>query len=467
MTATADSQTPEPTFRDLFAAEAWGRLSATAERMEVAAGTVLVRRGERSANLYVVMEGSFEVVDTRSSPETVLSVLGPGHVLGDMSFVDRAPAAAEVRAHDHASALRWERDALLTQLDSEPDLALLFYRSLASTVVARSRKVLSAAVAGGFGAGGASRERFDALESDRIAEELAIELTDPLSEAGTVNAPHRAIELADALTGICRWFTVAGEDGRAAAVGARLRELLDAVLASSATTAAMLARQDGSPAGPTLFRHVLSGRPEGQDPAGALLDGALLELPTFRGWRWRDRTLADALADALPAQNARVLSVSLTGAPTSDAQLAMLRSRGGHITSVHLAPRPESGSPPPGITRTTVVADLPSLLRGSGPRVGEAHDAVLIDRVSDVVPDEVLRALLIWAQGQLRASGQLLVGHAIPADDVALLEHLLRWPSLPRRSASVVGLLPRGGQHTVLAPHDDEAAGLVLWRSQP
>ena len=79
------------------------------------------------------------------------------------------------------------------------------------------------------------------------------------------------------------------------------------------------------------------------------------------------------------------------------------------------------------------------------------------------MPDEVLRSLLAWARLQLTHDGKLMVGHSFPADDIALLDHMLRWPSIPRRPAAVVALLPSGGSHSALIPHDDEAAGLVLW----
>lgn len=382
--------------------------------------------------------------------------------MGDMSFVDHEPASAEVRAHSHARCLRWQVADLSRLLDAQPDLALQFYKATATTVVVRARTVMSAALAGGFGAGGPSRERGEAVELDRMAYSLAFDLLDTLAGEGSEADPRRAAALAEAMTSTCRSFLVAGESGRV--MGARLHELLAEVLSSSTTAVQMLARPEGSPAGPSLFRHVLANQAEGRDPAGRRFDRALLDLPTFRGWRWRDEALAAALAEALPASGARVLSVSLTGAPTSDAQLAVLRAHSGHVTSVQLSGQADGAEPPPGITRSTVVADLPSLLRGTGPRVAGPHHAILIDRVCDVVPDEILRALFGWARLGLHSAGQLLVGHAIPADDIALLEHLLRWPSLPRRSPAIAALLPSGGAHSARAPHDDEAAGLVSWR---
>lgn len=464
MNPTADTLATEFTFRGLFGDQTWARLASAAERVDLSAGTVLIRRGDQEMPLYVIEEGTFEVVDARSSPETVLSVLGAGHVLGDMSFVDRAPASAEVRARTHGRALAWPREALSDLLEADPALALAFYQALATIVVERSRNLMSAAVVGGFGLN-SHRERVEALELARQAETLAMDLLAVLEGASAAEDPMRAAALAEALTALCRWFTVAADEPHTEEIGDRLRALLELPLASSAIASAMLERQEGAPAGPTLFRHVLAGQPRGRDAAGTLLDAALLALPTFRGWRWRDRALATALSEALPRAGARVLSVSLTGTPTSEAQLAVLRERAGHVTSVQLAPQPEIATAPAGVTRTTVVADLPSLLRGTGPRVGGGHHVVIVDRVSDVLPDEILRSLLAWARLQLAPRGWLVVGHAVPADDVAMLDHLLRWPALPRRPAAVLELLPRGGRARALTPVDDEAAALVIWEA--
>lgn len=465
MTPYVETILPESAFRTLVDPGSWQRLASVAETVDVPAGGLLIRRGESGLPLFVIERGRFEVIDSRSSPETVLDMLGPGQVVGEMAFTDGGPATADVRARAPGLVLRWEREVLLARLEADTALARAFYRALARSVAARSRKVMSAAIAGGFGAAG-TRERADAVELDRAAYALASDLLDALAGAAGPGDAARPQEVGRALTATCRWFTVVGDAGRAAEIGARMRDLLGAVLSSSATTAAMLARPEGKPAGPELFRHILQGEPAGSDRAGQIFDAALLGLPTLRGWRWRDRTLAQTLASALPGRAPRVLSVSLTGAPISNPQVEILRARTGHVTSVQLSPRLADQGAPPGMTRTTLVADLPSLLRGTGPRIAERQHVVIVDRVSDVVPDEVLRALLLWARGQLQAGGTLLVGHATPSDDVALLDHLLRWPSLPRRSAAVVGLLPPNGTPELLAPDDDEAAGLILWRPQ-
>lgn len=466
MITPIDSAVLEFSFRDIFDAEAWERLAEMAERVELPAGSVLMRRGEAGPPLHVIEDGTLEVIDARSSPETVLNVLGPGHVVGDMSFIDRAPASAEVRARTHARCLRWAPAELHAALLASPDLALEFYRALATTVVARTRTVMSSAVLGGFGLSAAPRAGAELAGQENAAQALAEAIRGPIARAQGFQDPRAGIELADALTGACRWFTVASETGGAEEVGVRLRELLADELGSSLTAAELLTRPDGVPAGPDFFRHVLDGRPSGRDEAGTLLDGALLQLPTFRGWRWRDAALAGALEGALPASGARVLSLSLSGAPTSEAQLAPLRRRAGHVTSVQLAQRGAPSPTPAGITRAAFVADLHSLLRGSGPRLGGPHHAVIVDRVCDVIPDEVLRSLLAWARSQLDPAGQLLVGHAAPADDNSLLDHLLRWPSLPRRTSALVALLPSGGSYHTQAPLDDEAAGLLIWRAR-
>lgn len=80
-----------------------------------AAGTTIVRQGEQSRCLSVVIEGKCEVVkhvehatsDGKLSHEAfVLAVLGPYDQFGEMSFFYPAPHSADVRAQSAVQLLR-------------------------------------------------------------------------------------------------------------------------------------------------------------------------------------------------------------------------------------------------------------------------------------------------------------------------------------------------------------------------
>ncbi|TNE86961.1 MAG: ATP-binding cassette domain-containing protein [Deltaproteobacteria bacterium] len=140
-----------PTFRDRFSDAAWARLEARADRVEVPDGATLLRRGEPPTSVFFALDGVFEVVDRRTSPETVLARIGPGEVFGEMSFLEDKPVSADIRAADPSVCLRWSVSRLADMLARDPALDAMFSRALAVTLTRRNREVTHSAMVGGLG----------------------------------------------------------------------------------------------------------------------------------------------------------------------------------------------------------------------------------------------------------------------------------------------------------------------------
>ena len=123
------------------------------------AGEHLIRRGTEGGDIYLVVEGRLEVVDSRQKPELIMDVLGEGRVVGEMAFIDQAPRVADVRALEPAKVRHWLRDDLLRILNGDEPLASRFFRALSASTVSRLRATdhlalgLSPAHASGEGVG--------------------------------------------------------------------------------------------------------------------------------------------------------------------------------------------------------------------------------------------------------------------------------------------------------------------------
>lgn len=80
-------------------------------------GDIIMRHGETSQDLWILLEGKCEVIKPRpelpASPghELVLAVLDPYAIFGEMSFFHRAPHSANVRAKTPVKLLRITRTA--------------------------------------------------------------------------------------------------------------------------------------------------------------------------------------------------------------------------------------------------------------------------------------------------------------------------------------------------------------------
>jgi CRP/FNR family transcriptional regulator, cyclic AMP receptor protein len=81
------------------------------QMQSVAAGEAIIRQGESSRNLWVMLEGTCEVAkrlspDDPDSESVVLATLEPYNYFGEMSFFHPAPHSADVRAKTNVKVLR-------------------------------------------------------------------------------------------------------------------------------------------------------------------------------------------------------------------------------------------------------------------------------------------------------------------------------------------------------------------------
>lgn len=93
-------------------AEPLAKLMAAFEVKSYGRGAEVFSAGERGNHAYVVVRGQLEVVRGAGEDETLLAVLGPGAIFGEMALVSDAPRAAGVRAKEPTILLVVARDAL-------------------------------------------------------------------------------------------------------------------------------------------------------------------------------------------------------------------------------------------------------------------------------------------------------------------------------------------------------------------
>lgn len=97
-------------------------------------GETVVRKGERGDGMYVVTEGTLEVVTERDGREVPLRTLGPGDLFGEMSLFDREVRSATVRARGPARVLTVDREGFLRRVHEDPTLALNVIRTLSRRI---------------------------------------------------------------------------------------------------------------------------------------------------------------------------------------------------------------------------------------------------------------------------------------------------------------------------------------------
>jgi len=100
-----------PLFGDLSPSEA-AILSVFMSRETVAAGTVVVRQGDRDGDLYLIEVGRAEVRQREGTGEArLLAILGPGEFFGEIAFTTGAARTADVVALEPLTVLRISNEA--------------------------------------------------------------------------------------------------------------------------------------------------------------------------------------------------------------------------------------------------------------------------------------------------------------------------------------------------------------------
>jgi hypothetical protein len=104
-----------------------------------AQATVVVKQGESSSAMYLILEGELSVFMNFGGQETELATLGLGDFFGDFVLFDTAPRSASVIANRSCLLLRVSTSDFQKMSLEAPDLAIPFLFALGKTLTARIR----------------------------------------------------------------------------------------------------------------------------------------------------------------------------------------------------------------------------------------------------------------------------------------------------------------------------------------
>jgi len=123
-------------------------ITENGEKRKVDAGTVLIEKGKPIDALYIVLDGSVEVLDADIDGKPIRA--GCGEVVGEVSMLDPRPPMATVVADSDAIVLALPLEILNDKLQADESFASHFYHSLAILLAHRLRRTVQKLV---FGSG--------------------------------------------------------------------------------------------------------------------------------------------------------------------------------------------------------------------------------------------------------------------------------------------------------------------------
>lgn len=445
------------------------RLLSAAAMVHLAQGEYLLRRGERGGEVYRVAEGELEIIDSRTQPAVVLDVVGKGHMVGEMAFLQDQARTADVRAGGKCALQRWDRRSLLAILDADPRFAAVFYRALAGMAVDRSRTMTTNVMSGGITGSATPANEEAAAAGRRLAQGFRARLADiePLLRRDRAAAQQQFLAAAHTFSeGVHGTFARAsGAD--IAAAGAEIHRELHPYVMRSHLGESSIDRIEGTCADTWTLAHVLHGRPKGDGPLGELIDAWFLDLPSASALRETVALAGSLLGEVCPVSPPfRFACVGAASAAPLDGQLEQLGRVGGEVVCVDGSREALScvegdlRARPRNVRLRLVQDDLAAVVLGNARVKYPPQDVVLAEGVLSYLPSTVAVEFLRWALAQLKPGGALLLGTVAPSNDDLLFRHLLRWPMVRRTVAEVEDLLADAGLEGIRS-YQAGTAGIV------
>jgi CRP-like cAMP-binding protein len=131
-------ESDHPLFRYFTEAER-DRIESIGEVKRIADGAFLIRAGEIDSTLFAVEDGHLDIVIMDEGKMVVVATVGPGDVLGEVSFIDDSPRAVSVKAGEETTVRSWDKRTLSEALAFEPQLLAKFAVALCELLVERLR----------------------------------------------------------------------------------------------------------------------------------------------------------------------------------------------------------------------------------------------------------------------------------------------------------------------------------------
>jgi CRP-like cAMP-binding protein len=120
----------------------WERFLDYTERLDVEAGTVLIRQFDREdRDIYILTEGELEirVAAAEDGADLEIATVSPIAILGEQSFLDEGARTATVAARIDSTVHRLTFEAFADLCDSAPDLGCAFLMDVAKSLSLRYR----------------------------------------------------------------------------------------------------------------------------------------------------------------------------------------------------------------------------------------------------------------------------------------------------------------------------------------
>jgi len=421
-------------------------LSHSTPTTTLAEGTLL-REGHKTDSIFFVFEGRFRVVvgAGRGQP-IVLRHVGPGSILGEMSWLEQTSASASVIAEESGAALALPVRVLERKLAEDLRFSAAFHRAIALESSQRLRTVPLVQhggsvdeAAAAVGAASADLRKligeFKALLA--AADKAGLEGKGTIPQEYWDRAPKLFRSLMTELNRLLGSNSDLSESARAALGHAAQVEMLPYLLLS-ATAERFYSKPRGYAGDYFSIQMMYENKPAGVGRIGPLIDRCFLAEPGPQAARNRRRLVANEILSTVEtAAPARAHIASLACGPAREIFDTLDELAGRMAPSITcldidrealaMVTRQAESSGFGSVVRTEQ-ANLIYLATGKAGLDLPAQDLIYSIGLIDYFNDQFVIKLIDWIHARLRTGGRCILGNCHPRNpDRAVMDYVLDW----------------------------------------
>lgn len=123
-------------------------LLAFTDKVEFEPGQVLIRQSDTDASVFVLVEGTLEVIVEDGDTQQTVATIEPHALVGEQSFIDGGPRTASVIARTHGVAHRLTDSGFEQARTVHPEVACAFLVDVSRALAQRIRQLKTGPGAG-------------------------------------------------------------------------------------------------------------------------------------------------------------------------------------------------------------------------------------------------------------------------------------------------------------------------------
>ncbi|MCH8502936.1 MAG: cyclic nucleotide-binding domain-containing protein [Ectothiorhodospiraceae bacterium] len=430
-------------------ADAEWLLAAAAEE-GVSQGQTLIEANKPLDRLYLIVQGLFGVF--ADDVDAQLATLGPGDLVGEMSYLAAGPPTERVRALENSTTFVIPHAALQEKTDQDPGFAARLHRAFAR-LLAERLKAANRRSHVASGADVASREEPSAwrrLDEPLQAFKRAVfDAKEAAAENGGDVPEAMATEIVEQFLQFCPLLDQVlsrdvDNDRVREEIGLKMQQELLPYILLAETAERFYSKPRGYAGDFWPIELIYRNRPEGAGPVGRLIDRCFLETTAARAVRHRRGLLAEEIGETVRSRQGATTNVtSLACGParelfdvyaanpeyTSNLRATLLDIDLQALAHVDDAARTH------GLERqmSLVSENLVRLALGKSRTDIRDQDLVYSIGLIDYLGDDLVIRLMNLIHTMLRPGGRVILGNIHPSNPTrGLMDHVLDWKLIHR-----------------------------------